>query len=145
MTGTGLLTERCDPYGAESAIRLLGGLYDQTHLGKHMWYCPNRADAGRYRMQCPHGHHGDIMPLCTGHRVEMQRRQSGLCTRCAYPPEAIAIEMAIRAAQADLQRARTRQDVARLQLQIEDHGHHMTEMSERGIIVRVPLRLIEVS
>ena len=149
MSGsTGLLTERCDPYGAESAIRLVGGLYSEAHLGKHMWHCPTRADPGRYMMECPYGHRGDVMPLCTGHRVEVQRRQAGMCTRCAYPPEAAAIELAIRAAQADLGVAVQRMDrreTARIQQKIEDLRHHMTDMFHRGIIKRVPLRLIEVS
>jgi hypothetical protein len=88
MTGnTGLLTSRCDPFGAESRIQLLGGMYGEQHRGKHMWHCSNRA-AGRYRMvcqggdyghqlspgqglvsafHCDGGHKGQVMPLCTVH------------------------------------------------------------------------------
>lgn len=88
MTGnTGLLTARCDPFGAESQVHLLGGMYDEKHRGKHMWHCANRA-IGRYRMictggdyghqmtpgqgviaatHCDGGHQGQVMPLCKTH------------------------------------------------------------------------------
>ena len=88
MTGnTGLLTQRCDPFGAESRIRLLGGMYDERHRGIHMWHCKEPA-AGRFRMicaggdyghraqadggliaawHCDGGHKGQVMPLCRLH------------------------------------------------------------------------------
>jgi hypothetical protein len=91
MTGnTGLLTARCDPFGAESRIQLLGGMYDEKNRGKYMWHCDQRA-AGRYRMicqggdyghqlspgqglvaayHCDGGHKGQVMPLCTTHARE---------------------------------------------------------------------------
>jgi hypothetical protein len=83
-SNTGLLTARCDPYGAESSLLLLGGMYGQEHLGKVMWHCDVRA-AGRYVYQCtggrygyrqtpgqgvvnphecPGGHRGRVMALC---------------------------------------------------------------------------------
>lgn len=90
MTGTGLLTERCDPYGAESSIRLLGGTIDEKHKGKYNWYCAKRAEArfrfvctgGTYGFRaandggvlsgyhCDGGHKGPVMPLCRTHQYE---------------------------------------------------------------------------
>lgn len=92
MTGhTGLLTERCDPYGAESTIRLLGGVIDEKFKGKYNWYCAQRADA-RFRFvckggdygerrqndggvirayHCEGGHKGPVMPLCKTHQREL--------------------------------------------------------------------------
>ena len=90
---TGLLTDRCDPYGAESRIQLLGGIYPESHNGRIHWHCTKRAEA-RYRMictggeygtrgkasdvgtfgtlvvgtTCPGGHQGQVRPLCTDHR-----------------------------------------------------------------------------
>ena len=88
MSGnTGLLTQRCDPFGAESRIQLLGGVYDEKHVGKVMWHCAEPA-IGRYRMicrggdyghraqadggliaafHCAGGHQGQVMPLCKTH------------------------------------------------------------------------------
>jgi hypothetical protein len=87
VTGTGLLTERCDPYGAESSIRLLGGTVPENQAGKYHWYCDERAES-RFRLicrggeygerqapdgglvaayHCPGGHRGPVMPLCKVH------------------------------------------------------------------------------
>lgn len=91
MTGTGLLTARCDPYGAESSIRLMGGTIDPKHAGRYHWYCTERAEA-RFRFvcrggdygerrqadgglisayHCPGGHQGPVMPLCRKHQREL--------------------------------------------------------------------------
>lgn len=88
---TGLLTARCDPYGIESTVRILGGMYDQKHMGKNIWYCPERA-VSRHRLvctggyyghrvandgglvkahECPGGHQGPEMPLCPLHIREL--------------------------------------------------------------------------
>ena len=50
MTGnTGLLTQRCDPFGAENERpQILGGVMGDNMIGKIMWRCENPA-AGRYR------------------------------------------------------------------------------------------------
>lgn len=84
---TGLLTQRCDPFGAESSIRLLGGMYPESMNGNKHWYC-DRPSIGRYRMictggeygfrraadggliaayHCEGGHRGQIMTLCKIH------------------------------------------------------------------------------
>jgi hypothetical protein len=85
-----LLHERCDPFGAESSVRLAGGLFADNMVGKIMWHCAERAEA-RYRMictggdygftrspgqgiiaayHCPGGHKGQVMPLCPTHARE---------------------------------------------------------------------------
>lgn len=91
MSNTGLLTSRCDPYGAESTIRLLGGTLPENMAGRYHWYCAQRAEArfrfvctgGEYgeRRQpdggliaayhCPGGHMGPVMPLCKRHQREL--------------------------------------------------------------------------
>lgn len=54
---TGLLTARCDPFGAESRINLLGGMYGEQYRGRYMWHC-DRPAIGRYRMICTGGDYG---------------------------------------------------------------------------------------
>jgi len=87
---TGLLTARCDPFGAESRVTLLGGMYPEANVGPKMWHCEARAQ-GRYRYictggvygikatpgqglvnphECPGGHRGQVMPLCGTHARE---------------------------------------------------------------------------
>lgn len=94
MTGTGLLTARCDPFGAESSVRLAGGLFPESMRGRHMWRCEKRA-VGTYRMvctggyygqrqapdggmvpgyHCDGGHKGQPMPLCLDHVAEFARQ-----------------------------------------------------------------------
>jgi len=84
---TGILTTRCDPFGAESKIQLMGGMVDERHRGAVMWHCAEPA-IGRYRMickggdyghrptndgglihatHCPGGHKGQHMNLCAVH------------------------------------------------------------------------------
>jgi len=62
---TGLLTARCDPYGAESQIRLMGGTVDPRHVGRVMWRCEKPA-IGRYRMMCRGGSYGQRIAADTG-------------------------------------------------------------------------------
>lgn len=157
MTGTGLLTLRCDPYGAESRIQLLGGLYPEQMNGRHHWYCDNRADA-RYRMvctggtyglsTCPGGHKGQVMPLCAAHRSEIGRRQSGLCPRCCWPPQALGWHEAGQAAERELRlalQAGSPQQVAAAQRKMERAGARLQELWVAGIVHKCPLRLEEVS
>ena len=94
MSGTGLLTGRCDPYGIESTIRLFGGVYPESMKGKYNWYCAERAEA-RFRLvctggdygqrtapdgglvaafHCDGGHKGVPMPLCCRHQRELATR-----------------------------------------------------------------------
>jgi hypothetical protein len=93
VTGTGLLTQQCDPFGIESSIRLMGGMYAEKFMGKHIWYCGRRAvsthffvckggnhgfrranDGGLVQAyQCHGGHIGPPMPLCPGHIRELSQ------------------------------------------------------------------------
>ena len=163
---TGLLTARCDPYGAESRIQLLGGVYPEAWAGRIMWHCQNRA-AARYRMvctggaygqrtapdggtvpayECPGGHAGQVMPLCTDHRREIQKRQSDLCPRCAYPPAARGMQERADALQLQMQAARGDwPQLAALQAGLDQVTARFAELMELGIVHKCPLRLIEVS
>lgn len=92
MSGnTGLLTDRCDPYGIESTVKLMGGVYPESMMGRYIWYCAERAvsrhvfvcTGGEYGFRrapggivasathCPGGHKGPPMPLCPVHIREM--------------------------------------------------------------------------
>ena len=165
---TGLLTARCDPYGAESRIQLMGGLYPENMVGKIMWHCDEPATA-RYRMVCAGGtygertapdggqlaaylcvggHKGQVMPLCVSHRREIGKRQAGMCPRCANPeqlrPQIEQLE--------HLQRAMSQAEslglwpqIARLHAAIMPLQDQMTDYFHRGIIHRCPLKLVEVS
>lgn len=167
MTGTGLLTARCDPYGAESRIQLMGGLYPESYNGPRHWHCSERAEA-RYRMictggaygavtlqqsvrtgfVCPGGHKGQIMPLCVGHCREIARRQAGLCPACAYPPMARVLTTRLEEMQPELLRLQAIGDMARLAKAtalFDDLRGQMDELAARGIVHKCPLRLIEVS
>ena len=169
MSGnTGLLTQRCDPYGAESRISLLGGMYPENHVGRIMWHCPELA-AARYRMvcvggdygertapdgglvaayHCDGGHRGQVMPLCEGHRRMLAKRSAGLCPACAWPPGARDLTEALQARQADMyqaQRLGYYVAAAKLAGALEDLQHQMNELIARGVVHKCPLRLEEVS
>lgn len=164
---TGLLTARCDPYGAESRIQLLGGLYPESHNGPRHWHCSQPATA-RYRMECvggaygqrlspsgivpatdcAGGHRGQVMSLCAGHRREIARRQSGLCPACAYPPAARTLTTQLEALQPELFRLQAVGDMAglaRATLLFDDMRGQMDELITRGVVHKCPLRLVEVS
>jgi hypothetical protein len=91
MPATGLLTQRCDPYGIESTVRLMGGLFPENQMGRYIWYCAERAEArfryvctgGDYGFRrqndgglveahhCQGGHQGVVMPLCRKHQRDL--------------------------------------------------------------------------
>lgn len=165
---TGLLTMRCDPYGAESRISLLGGIYPESQVGRIMWHCKARARA-RYRMvctggmyggraaadggllpayTCDGGHRGQVMPLCDDHVKSISRRQSGLCPACAFPPEARELQQALEARQADMHNAMSLgflAAAAKMGGAMNDLQVRMNELSSAGVIHRCPLLLVEVS
>lgn len=168
MGGTGLLTARCDPYGAESSISLLGGIYPESQVGRIMWRCENRAEA-RYRMvctggmyggraaadggllpayTCDGGHRGQPMPLCADHVKSMSGRQSDLCPACAFPPKARELADLLQVRQADMHQAfqlGMLGAAAKLGAAMEQLQAEMNELSLRGIVHRCPLLLLEVS
>lgn len=170
MTGTGLLTARCDPYGAESRIQLMGGLYPENHVGRIMWHCDNRAEA-RYRMTCTGGeygsriapdggtvaaftcqggHQGQVMALCTDHRREIARRQAEMCPRCAYPPRVAPLFKELE--QVQMQLSALQQSLfmdfsamARLSAKQDQLMAAGDDLIAQGIVHKCPLRLVEVS
>jgi hypothetical protein len=170
VTGTGLLTDRCDPYGAESRVKLMGGLHPENHVGRIMWHCQNRA-TGRYRMTCQGGeygtrkapdggtvaayvceggHRGQEMPLCMDHRREIAKRQTEMCPRCAYPPVAapafLRLEQ-IQAQMADMMRFPflDYKVMARLSAESDQLMAEGDEMILRGLVHKCRLQLVEVS
>lgn len=165
MSNTGLLTARCDPYGAESQIKLLGGIYPESYNGRHHWYCSSQAVA-RFRMvcaggaygtrtapdggtvpayTCDGGHRGQVMPLCASHRAEIQRRQSSLCPACAFPPEARALAGLLERLQRTIGATWDLSQRAALLSRHDQAAARMTELRDAGIIHNCSLRLIEVS
>jgi hypothetical protein len=158
----GLIKQRCDPYGAETRIKLMGGLYPEQYLGRHMWHCPREA-AGTYRMVCRCGHRGQPMPLCgpgyvqapdgqwiphPGHVHEISRRQAGACPRCVWPPEARTLHEAHQHYERELHAAMVTQNAAaanRIKQAMLDAGNKLQELNDRGIIHKCPLHLEEVS
>ena len=156
---------RCDPYGRESRVQLMGGLYPESRASKtalEIGYCPRPAE-GVYRMECRCGHTGQRMPLCgpgivadargqnyphPGHVASIQRRQAGLCPRCAFPPVARGLAEAADARMRDLTQARQPGmlgAVAKLGAALESLQGQLDELVAQGIIHRCPLRLVEVS
>jgi hypothetical protein len=141
----------CNPYGHESGgpRHLMGGVYGPEYEGTHKWTCANLAEL-RVRMQCQLGHRGQIMKLCRQHVAEISRRQAGLCTVCAWPPEARMHNAAVEAKQRDLgmlnMTGQWNSTQARLlRADVEAAGHRMTELLQTGVIKRTPLTLVEVS
>lgn len=161
-TPGGLLKQRCDPYGAETRIQLMGGLYGENYLGRHMWHCDREA-AATYRMTCRCAHRGQPMPLCgpglvrggdglwfphPGHAYQISRRQAGLCPKCAWPAEAVQHHEAGQHFERELRAALmtgNRDAEARIKQAMLDAGAALQELNDRGIIHRCPLRLVEVS
>lgn len=164
--GVTVLMGRCNPFGHETGgpRHLAGGMFGPEHEGRIKWECHLDAEV-RARMVClsPARHRGQIMKLCRPHVIQIQKRQASLCPPCAWPPEAVALEMETRALQQELAAAMSKMHgmtaggllafapapdlkvVARIQAAIEAKGHRMTELYQSGRIQRVPLQLVEVS
>jgi hypothetical protein len=149
--GVAVVTRRCNPYGHETGgpRHLLGGVYGPEYEGKTKWVC-KEAVTLRARMMCPHGHRGQVMDLCMQHAIEIQKRQAGLCTKCAWPPEALMWNEAISKLQQELAALYYaglfgHPRGAAIRLQIEDAGHRMTELYQTGVIKKVGLQLVEIS
>jgi len=87
-----LLTPRCNIFGGEgSTVRNLGGLGATPTTN---WFCPNPSD-GRFRMECAHGHKGQIMLICRKHYAEFANRVE-FCPRCNMVPPGHKCKLRIR-------------------------------------------------
>jgi len=161
-TPGGIIRQWCDPYGAETRIKLYGGMFPESQLGRHMWHCPREA-AGKFRMVCECAHRGQPMPLCgpglvrapdgvvvfhPGHIAEISRRQAGSCPACVWPPAARVFKEADEAAQRDLAAALAigdRRAQARAKQAMVDAGLGLDELAARGVVHKCPLHLEAVS
>jgi hypothetical protein len=145
---TGLLRAKCDPYGAESQVRLVGGVFPESQVGRIMWHCSNYSD-GRFRAVCERGHKsGIVMELCYSHVRSIQDRQMDLCPRCAWPQEMINLGRWIEAAMTAQQAAAAARDypaMARQAAYLEGYRARVNELIESGVIRKTPMKLGEVS
>lgn len=139
------------------------------------WACQRRADV-RCRMVCKCLHRGQVMELCSwhddkvysgemtagvlrqvsrtvrqhGHFEEIQRRQSGSCPACLFPPPYAELAKEVQAWQAqltDLWLSRRWHSAAAqlLRTRVDDAGQLMDQARAAGIIHNCPLTLIPVS
>jgi hypothetical protein len=152
LAAPSIVVRRCNPYGHESGgpKHLIGGVYGPEYEGKYHWVCHNPVTV-RARMECIYWHRGQIMDLCRAHCIEIQRRQAGLCPKCAWPPEALMWNESIQRLQNELAVIALTDPylhsprAGSIKLQIEDAGQRMTELWQRAIIKKVGLKLTEIS
>jgi hypothetical protein len=150
---------RCNPYGYASDAgprHLMGGFYGPEYAGDktvtsdgvHGPAICERPAVARMRMVCAKGHEGPIMDLCRSHVHELTARMSECCTRCVWPGEARGVNEAmdyVMVRMADARDARDMVTLRRLNDQLDDLRHQMDELMQRGIIAKVPLKLVEIS
>lgn len=142
---SGMLLERCDPFGAESRMTgLEGGFYGPEHLGAHMWHCQARAD-GRFRMRCKCGHRGKKVYLCYGHARMFRHRMAGVCPPCVHPAKEIELQAAMQATRDRAYRTPTLAVLEAAESHLWDLQAQLNELVERGIVHRCPIVLEEVS
>jgi len=132
----------------------MGGLYGPEYAGKMttdrtgihgVAVCEQDARA-RYRLVCEAGHaRGEVMPLCDRCAAMIVGRMSDCCTKCVWPAQALELNEAINRAQTEITRTYDLVAAARLRDRAADLGRQMDELRQRGIIVKRPLRLVEVS
>lgn len=147
---------RCNPFGYATDAgprHLMGGLYGPEYAGKMtvnadgvhgVAVCEDTA-SGRFRLVCPAGHAGPVMPLCQRHASMIMARMAATCTACVWPAEAIALNDAIDSVSGQICRTRDLVSAARLRDRAADLGRQMDELIARGVIARRPLNLVEVS
>lgn len=147
---------RCNPFGYATDAgprHLMGGLYGPEYAGKltvnrdgihGVAVCEDRA-SGRFVLVCPAGHKGPVMDLCQYHAGVIMARMAATCTACVWPAEAIALNDAIDGIGAQISRTRDLVSAAKLRARAEDLGKQMDELIARGVIVKRPLTLVEVS
>lgn len=147
---------RCNPFGYASDAgpkHLMGGLYGPEYAGKltvnadgvHGVAVCEEAAIARYRLVCPAGHTGPVMPLCKRHAGMIMARMAATCTACVWPAEAIALNDAINSVSNQICQTRDLVSAARLRDRAQDLGRQMDELIARGVIAKRPLTLVEVS
>jgi hypothetical protein len=150
---------RCNPYGYATDAgpkHLMGGMYGPAYAGKQVTerdgihgpaVCTLPADR-RVRMICDRGHAGPVMDICGAHAIEIMARMAQCCTRCVWPSQARGLNEAMDWLMAEMADARAKGDGVRygkLEAQLNDYARSMDELVARGIIAKVPLKLVEVS
>lgn len=150
---------RCNPYGYATDAgpkHLMGGFYDSRYAGKQTTerdgihgpaICTRPADR-RMRLVCARGHAGPVMDLCGLHAQEIMDRMAQCCTRCVWPAEARGVNESCDWIMAEMADARAKRDLpryARLEASLNDHARQMDELLARGVIAKVPMKLVEVS
>lgn len=150
---------RCNPFGyaTDSGPKhLMGGMYGPEYAGKQTLLpdgihgpaaCAERA-VHRARLVCTFGHIGPVMDLCDRHWAEISARMSGCCTRCVWPDEARSLNEQIDGIMPQISAAMQRGDLAaagRLRDRIGDLAEQMDELRRRGVILKTPLKLVEIS
>ena len=160
-------------YGPQSAQT--PDLHLPENVAQGEWSCPRRAEV-RCRMVCRCGHRGQVMELCSwgeettyrgemvagvlrqvsetvrqrGHYEEIQRRQSGSCPKCLFPPPYAELMKEIQEWQAQLSGLYLAQQwrtpaAQQLRTRVDDAGKLMDQARAAGIIHNCPLTLVPVS
>jgi hypothetical protein len=198
MPGTGLLTQRCDPYGIESgSVKLAGGLFPENMMGRYVWYCTERAE-GRFRYvctggdygfrrandagivnayHCDGGHKGQVMTLCRKHQRDLTigppepgwhsdlktpygqiggTKSNEMCPACTVA-RGTAWDQEVRGRMDTANELQSRlsalmsmpvaliPQITELERLLNVERGHLSELHERGIIHKCPLKLVEVS
>lgn len=150
---------RCNPFGYATDAgpkHLEGGFYGPEYAGKltvnadgiHGVAVCEKPATGRYRMVCDAGHVGPIMDLCQYHAGMITARYSGCCTACIHVPEERAIQELMNAVMRDISAAIMTGDLAtqaRKRAHLDDLRKSMDELNSRGISVKRPMELVEIS
>lgn len=108
-----------------------------------------RPATARYVMVCPLGHTSDEpQPLCDWHARQIALTKSGVCPRCIHVPEERAIQEEMNHLMREISQAMFTGDrvtQGRKSARLDDLRRAMDELNARGISVKRPLRLVEVS
>lgn len=150
---------RCNPfgYGTDAGPKHLeGGFYGPEYAGKltvnsdgvHGVAVCERQATGRYRMVCGQGHAGPVMDLCELHAGAVQQRYADCCTACIHVPEERAVQESMNAIMREISAAISAGDMAtqaRKRARLDDLRREMDELNARGVSVKRPMRLVEIS
>lgn len=150
---------RCNPfgYGTDAGPRHLeGGFYGPEYAGRltvnadglHGVAVCEEPASGRYRLVCAAGHQGPVMDLCELHAGMITARYSDCCTACIHVPEERAIQESMNAVMREISAAIIAGDMAtqaRRRARLDDLRRSMDELNARGISVKRPMQLVEVS